>query len=155
MRAINIKWDTDGDKELLESLPKEIGIPKGMSYEDIEDYISDQTGFCHFGFDVAPDAHILECSAKDLNAPFPCGLDWSAFYLRSWDDAVDAAEAIYGDAATGQLDMLEGAAFPCWALFWQDENFDGRCEGTLEAFRDRVSDAVRIMSDAAAKTVSA
>lgn len=28
MKAINIKWDTDGDKELLQKLPMEIEIPE-------------------------------------------------------------------------------------------------------------------------------
>lgn len=53
MKAINIKWDTDGDLELLQELPKEIEIPKDMTDEDeISDYISDVTGFCHYGFDM-------------------------------------------------------------------------------------------------------
>ena len=34
MKAINIKWDTDGDLELLQELPKEIEIPKDMADED-------------------------------------------------------------------------------------------------------------------------
>ena len=54
MKAINIKWDTDGDLELLQELPKEIEIPKDMTDEDeISDYISDVTGFCHYGFDLS------------------------------------------------------------------------------------------------------
>lgn len=61
MKAINIKWDTDGDKELFNSLPKEIEIPDYLAdevedvddyCEEIEDYVSNQTGFCHFGFDL-------------------------------------------------------------------------------------------------------
>ena len=27
MRAIDIKWDTDGDEEILKTLPKEMDIP--------------------------------------------------------------------------------------------------------------------------------
>lgn len=51
MKATNIKWDTDGDMELLEELPTEIELPCGMTDEDeISDYISDKTGFCHFGY---------------------------------------------------------------------------------------------------------
>lgn len=53
MRAFNIKWDTDGDMDVLESLPKEMDIPEGMEdEEEISDYISDQTGWCHFGFEL-------------------------------------------------------------------------------------------------------
>ncbi|MCM1178682.1 MAG: hypothetical protein NC347_00360 [Clostridium sp.] len=53
MKAINIKWDTDGDIALLEELPEEIEIPEGMTGEDeISDYILDVTGFCHYGFEL-------------------------------------------------------------------------------------------------------
>ena len=53
MKAINIQWNTDSDKELLEQLPKEIEIPELMTDEDeISDYITEQTGFCHKGFEL-------------------------------------------------------------------------------------------------------
>ena len=49
--AYDIKWDTDGDQEILDSLPKEIRIPDGMvDDEEISDHLSDETGFCHAGF---------------------------------------------------------------------------------------------------------
>lgn len=61
MKATNIKWDTDGDEELLKELPSEIQIPNEVAenadrddYEDdISDYISNVTGFCHYGFELA------------------------------------------------------------------------------------------------------
>ena len=31
MKVINIKWDTDGDKEVLKSLPTEVEIPEEMT----------------------------------------------------------------------------------------------------------------------------
>ena len=34
MKVINIQWDTDSDKELLEQLPKEIKIPEHMKDKD-------------------------------------------------------------------------------------------------------------------------
>lgn len=60
MRAINIKWDTDGDLKLMNELPTEIEIPDeimdGKDKEDIDeivsDYLSDVTGFCHMGFEL-------------------------------------------------------------------------------------------------------
>jgi hypothetical protein len=53
MKAVNIQWDTDRDQELLKELPTEIDIPDGMDNEDeISDYISDVTGFCHYGFEL-------------------------------------------------------------------------------------------------------
>ena len=50
MRAINIEWDVDYEEQ-LEDLPEEMEIPEGMTdEEEISDYISDKTGFCHEGF---------------------------------------------------------------------------------------------------------
>lgn len=50
MKAINIKWDTDGDMELLKELPTEVEISKGTTDEDeISDYISNEVGFCYLG----------------------------------------------------------------------------------------------------------
>ena len=50
MRAINIKWDTDGDEEILKTLPKEMDIPDDIDEENVADWLSDETGFCVFGF---------------------------------------------------------------------------------------------------------
>lgn len=55
MKAINIKWDTDGNMELLKELPSEMEIPEGMTNKnEISDYLSDEIGFCHYGFDLMP-----------------------------------------------------------------------------------------------------
>lgn len=55
LKAINIMWDVD-DKRDLKHLPTEIIIPEGMTDEDdISDYISDETGFCHDGFELVED----------------------------------------------------------------------------------------------------
>lgn len=50
MRAIDIKWDTDGDEEVLKTLPTEMDIPNGIDEEGVADWLSDETGFCVFGF---------------------------------------------------------------------------------------------------------
>ena len=67
MKIINIKWDTDGDKELLKILPTEIDITEEFDFEeyeidgefeeeqlldDISDWVSDTYGYCHFGFEI-------------------------------------------------------------------------------------------------------
>ena len=50
MKAVNIIWDTDGENI---ALPTEIDIPNGMTDgEEISDYITDETGFCHYGFEL-------------------------------------------------------------------------------------------------------
>ena len=50
-QAINIKWSVD-NLEDLEHLPTVIDIPADMAEDDVADYISDLTGFCHYGFDL-------------------------------------------------------------------------------------------------------
>ena len=70
MKAVNIKWDvTDGVEdmtqeemnEVLETLPTEVNIPDSLIdeefdedyyYSDISDWLSDEYGFCHFGFEL-------------------------------------------------------------------------------------------------------
>lgn len=53
MKAVKIKWDTDGDMKLFNELPTEIEIPEGMTDENrISDYLTDETGFCHNGFEL-------------------------------------------------------------------------------------------------------
>lgn len=52
VKAINIDWDVDYEED-SESLPTEIEIPADMKDEDeISDYLSDVTGFCHKGFEL-------------------------------------------------------------------------------------------------------
>lgn len=52
MKAINIQWDVDNKKD-MDFLPTEIETPDGMTdAEEISDYLSDKTGFCHRGFDL-------------------------------------------------------------------------------------------------------
>ena len=62
LKAINIKWDTDGDMEVFDELPTEMIIPNELeelykkdreyALEEISDWLSDETGFCHAGFEV-------------------------------------------------------------------------------------------------------
>ena len=49
MIATNIEWDLEGYEETI--LPTEVEIPEGMTNEEeISDWLSDLTGFCHKGF---------------------------------------------------------------------------------------------------------
>ena len=64
LKAINIKWDTDGDMEVLNELPTELIIPddweelykrkedREYALEEIADWLSEDTGFCHDGFEI-------------------------------------------------------------------------------------------------------
>ena len=70
----DIKWDTDGDQEVFDSLPQEIALHEKFSIEnyrdddgnygevehedrleDISDWLSDEYGFCHGGFCIVPE----------------------------------------------------------------------------------------------------
>lgn len=49
LKTTNILWDTDYDDD--GELPTEIDIPEGMTDEDeISDYLSEVTGYCHQGY---------------------------------------------------------------------------------------------------------
>ena len=68
MKAVNIKWDvTDGAEdmtkedmdEILSTLPTEVEIPDNLITDDeddlldeVSDWLSDEYGFCHFGFEL-------------------------------------------------------------------------------------------------------
>ena len=51
MKATDFIWDIDFEKD-IELLPIEIEIPDGMDENEIEEYISEVTGFCHKGFSL-------------------------------------------------------------------------------------------------------
>ena len=69
MKAINIKWDVDNKKD-LNYLPKEMEIPNGMTDEDeISDWLSDETGFCHNGFELV---EMESKKMKTLNVTMIC-----------------------------------------------------------------------------------
>ena len=126
MRAVNIKWDAD--KDVLGQLPEEMQIPAGVKVENIEDWMSEQTGWCVFGFRLVPDARIKE-------ARIPCPpvmleyVTWRMFYLESPADLADVCMVLYEEARTYEIERMEGASYPCWALFTVDEEKCGRCEG--------------------------
>ena len=52
MRALNIKWDTDGNTDVLNELPNEVEIPCDVEEDEVCDYLSDEYGYCVFGFDI-------------------------------------------------------------------------------------------------------
>ena len=63
MRAINIKWDTDGDEEILKTLPKEMDIPDDVDEENVADWLSDRDRFLCLWF----------CSGKQKGIGFSSG----------------------------------------------------------------------------------
>ena len=74
----DIKWDTDGDQEVFDSLPQEVALPEKFSKdnyadedgnfgevecdemkEDISDWLSDEYGFYHGGFTLSEEPEDL------------------------------------------------------------------------------------------------
>lgn len=54
MKAAEIDWDADGEDPKEIGLPEEMDIPEGMTdVEEISNYITEQTGYCHYGFSIA------------------------------------------------------------------------------------------------------
>ena len=57
-RTIKVKWDTSpGDLDFTSaedfadiSLPELVVLPPGIDEEDISDWLSDNWGYCHFGW---------------------------------------------------------------------------------------------------------
>lgn len=50
--AINIQWDVDNEED-FDGLPQRVILPEEMTDDDeISDYLSDLTGFCHRGFSL-------------------------------------------------------------------------------------------------------
>lgn len=136
MRAVNIEWDAD--KDVLDQLPKEMAIPPGTRMDGIEDYLSDKTGWCVFGFKLAPNEHIIE--AKRTGCAFvPPDVAWRIFRLESPADLADVCLALYDRASDWEISTMENAVYPCWAAFTVDDEMGGRCEGTLADVRRRLN----------------
>lgn len=63
MIAINIDWDSDG----VRNLPNIVQIPKGMiDEEEISDFLTDLTGFCHKGFELVDSVDKLPINQKQF-----------------------------------------------------------------------------------------
>jgi hypothetical protein len=48
--AVDIKWDTDGEQ--IDTLPTRVEIPFFVDDEEIADFLSDEYGYCVFGFNI-------------------------------------------------------------------------------------------------------
>lgn len=56
MKVINIKWITDGSDIVLPSemeIPEEFIGENGVDEDLVSDWISDETGWLHDGFEIA------------------------------------------------------------------------------------------------------
>ena len=84
MKVVNIVWDTDGENV---KLPNEIELPFGMVDEDeISNYISDETGFCHYGFELIVGLCSFPDDDKDYCKYFEVPERWLIEILESMND---------------------------------------------------------------------
>lgn len=104
LRAINILWDTDGEPV---DLPNEIDIPENMTDEDeISDYLSDETGFCHKGFDLIELHPYYVSIAVDARANVKV-------YATDPEDAKSKALADFMDFPCGNLEIVGSSPVNC------------------------------------------
>lgn len=97
LRATNIQWDADGEDV---SLPKEIDVPENMVDEDeISDYLSDETGFCHKGFDLVELEPYVVSIAVDARADV-------RVYATNPDEAKEKATDAFMDFPCGDLEIV-------------------------------------------------
>ena len=132
MRAVNIQWDTDGDKDVLVSLPSEAHVPDDLaidSDEDVGNWLSDEYGFCHSGFDMLPEKHVVRINQHI--AFLPKDAYWELCWMKSDSDLRDMSLILYNDTDPKRLKQIQGASFPCWAVFSYFPGGEGCCEGTL------------------------
>ena len=50
--AVDIVWDTDGEDEEDLGLPSRVEIPFFVDDDEIADFLSDEYGYCVFGFNI-------------------------------------------------------------------------------------------------------
>lgn len=104
LRAINILWDTDGEPV---DLPNEIDIPENMTDEDeISDYLSDTTDFCHKGFDLVELRPYYVSIAVDARANVKV-------YATNPDDAKEKANDAFMDFQCGDLEIVDTSPVTC------------------------------------------
>lgn len=104
MKAVNIKWDvTDGAeemtqeeiKDILAELPTEVKIPEGIDEDEVEDWLSDEYGYCHYGFDLEDVVQFMK------NANTKWYDDDVAAALKYWD--IPATRENIGKVATPEF----------------------------------------------------
>ena len=104
LRATNIQWDTDGEDV---TLPKEIDIPENMTDEDeISDYLSDTTGFCHMEFDLIELHPYYVSLAVETRANIKV-------YAVNPEDAKGKAENAFMDFECGDLEIIDVSPVNC------------------------------------------
>ena len=62
-RLVEVKWDTNDDLGIWYDpsdlgLPEIVTVPGDIFEDDINDYLSDRWGYCHFGWNFLEDSGV-------------------------------------------------------------------------------------------------
>lgn len=105
MKATNIIWDVD-DEDVR--LPSEILLPHDMEdEEEISDYITECTGFCHKGFSLTKRLNLtVQCMAvynSGIDVPDSMNLEDAIEYAKAHINEINVGEMEY----IGDSDVLD------------------------------------------------
>lgn len=108
MKAYDIKWDAC--EEDVKNLPKEVNIPNFVDADDVSDYLTESTGFPHYGFKLRDDYYSYEtkhrcpkCNGSlrytgSLNTEdyFQCSECGTEFYVEKKTTVINGQEVFIG-----------------------------------------------------------
>lgn len=126
--AYDIEWDIDDDEYEDEddelSLPTEVVIPDDIDDDDIEDYLSDLTGFCHYGYKIKKlkENKKLKKESVSYNDLVRAGTDLWRDGCVVYDTIIDGIYDCTTDGHGGYL--VDTTIFPELAKYGDKTNVD-------------------------------
>lgn len=146
----DIKWDTDDDKELFDSLPQKVVLPdslskmmdqkdEGVPLDNISNWLSDTYGFCHNGFIIHKESVYcpiwvkytsINCDGetkKWLQTMDEILKDWwvnDAMNLPNADDAITECSL---DGEPLNVDSFDQLVTELNILYWKGQQEDKIC----------------------------
>lgn len=146
----DIKWDTDDDKELFDSLPQKVVLPVSLSktmdqkdedgyLDNISDWLSDTYGFCNNGFNIRKKS--VYCPIRVKYTSINCDgetkkwmqtideilKDWWANDAINLPDADDGITECYLDGEPLNVDSFDQLVTELNILYWKGQQEDKIC----------------------------
>lgn len=120
-KVSQIQWDVEC-KETLDLLPTEMEIPEWVEDEEISDYLSAVTGFCHKGFVLDDVAFVSNGDRKEetVTVENAVAIEYKGILFDDftvdenggvWAEICQCCSEKYGDLISGELD--DGAIGMC------------------------------------------